>query len=83
MRDQIIASITEHLKNEGVQTEIAEDTRFDDMNIDSLGLYSMIAGVEDQYDIIVPCADFTCATNVGELADKIADRMPGQMARAA
>lgn len=83
MREQVIATIAKHLGNEGVRTEISDETQFDTMNVDSLSLYSMIAGVEDEYDIIVPCADFTCTESVGDLADKIMERLPSPVAKAA
>jgi len=85
MKASVIESIHRNLREQGVQTDLGEDTRFDDIDIDSLGLYSMMAGVEDDHDIIVHCGEFAVLEGISDLTDlvigKISNNMP--LARAA
>lgn len=75
MKDQVIATIAKHLKEEGVRTDITSETEFEALDVDSLGLYSMLAGVEDEYDVMVPCGEFTGAKCIGDLADMFVGRI--------
>tara|TARA_B000000460_G_C21456064_1_gene365899 strand:- start:296 stop:457 length:162 start_codon:yes stop_codon:yes gene_type:complete len=53
------------------------------MDIDSLGLYSMVAGVEDEHDVIVNCGEFAGLEGVADLSDVILAKIRIPVAKAA
>lgn len=83
MKDQIIKEIAKELQNEGFQGTITSDTLIESLEVDSLSLYNMLAGVEDKYNVMVPCGDFTTSQTVGELADMIEKRLEVERQKAA
>lgn len=76
MKNAVVESIAAHLANEGVRSRIGADTQLMDLDVDSLGLYSMLAALEDEYDVVVSCGRFAAAESVGDLADAVIDGMP-------
>lgn len=70
-RDKIVATIARELREQGAFGEITEASEFIDMPIDSLGLYMMMAGVEDEYDIEFNSCKFSKADTVGQLVDLV------------
>lgn len=75
MKDHVVESIAHHLANEGVTVEIMAETTLEELDIDSLGLYSMLAGVEDEFGICVSSGEFSQIESVGELADVVITKM--------
>ena len=71
MKEAVIESIHRNLREQGVTASLGNETKFEDMDIDSLGLYSMVAGVEDDHDVTVNCGEFAGLEGVSDLADVI------------
>ena len=46
MKETVIENIHRHLRDQGVRAPLDDVTKFEDMDVDSLGLYSMVAGIE-------------------------------------
>lgn len=80
MKEKYIESIHRHLREQGVKLPLNAETKFEDMDIDSLGLYSMAAGVEDEYDIIINCGEFAQLTGVDDLSSLIEAKLNDGMA---
>lgn len=83
MKEAVIESIHRHLREQGTRCPLDGATRFEDMDIDSLGLYSMVAGVEDEHDVIVNCGEFAGLEGVADLSDVILAKMRIPVAKAA
>ena len=75
MKETVVESIHRNLREQGVLCELGSDTKFEDMDIDSLGLYSMVAGVEDEHDIIVNCGEFAVLEGVDDLAEAVLNKL--------
>ena len=82
-REQIIATIARELREQGVPGEIHENSEFAEMPIDSLSLYTMMAGVEDAYDVEFDACRFSRADTVGQLADLVIDAVEKKFHKAA
>lgn len=53
---------------------VGEDTRFaDDLQFDSLTVMDLVAGIEDEWDIVLPLNRLPAIETVGQLADAVAD----------
>ena len=79
MKETVIESIHRHLRDQGVRAPLDGNTKFEDMDVDSLGLYSMVAGVEDDHDVIVNCGEFAGLEGVDDLADVIVTKINARM----
>lgn len=54
--------------------EVRESTRFaDDLQFDSLTVMDLVAGIEDEWDIILPLNRLPEIETVGQLTDAVAD----------
>jgi len=72
MNQQILATILDELRGQGCNGQaVGADTRLEDLNLDSLGLLSTLAGVEDAYGITMPSVEWTMAETLGEIARKV------------
>jgi len=71
MKEKVIERIIARLKDEGVGEPLSPETKFYALEVDSLGLYSMLAGVEDDFDVFVDSWQFNCSETIGDLADTI------------
>lgn len=71
MKEKVVEKIIARLKDEGVGDPLAEDTKFHTLEVDSLGLYSMLAGIEDDFDVFVDTWQFNCSETIGDLADTV------------
>ncbi|MBQ7933805.1 MAG: acyl carrier protein [Lachnospiraceae bacterium] len=66
MFDQIKAIIEEKLNVEGV--EITETTRFkEDLEADSLDLFELVMGLEDEFGVEIPSEDLEKIVTVGDV----------------
>lgn len=66
MFDQIKAIIEEKLNVEGV--EITVDTRFkEDLEADSLDLFELVMGLEDEFGVEIPSEDLEKIVTVGDV----------------
>lgn len=66
MFDQIKAIIEEKLNVEGV--EITENTRFkEDLEADSLDLFELVMGLEDEFGVEIPSEDLEKIVTVGDV----------------
>lgn len=83
MKDQIIVTIVEHMAHNGSEMTITGATEIEAIDIDSLSLYNMLAGVEDEYDVMIPCAEFTTAHTISDLADMFEAKLVMPLAVAA
>jgi acyl carrier protein len=74
-RSAIFARITgliEPFNKAGVP--VHESTRFaDDLQFDSLTVMDLVAGIEDEWDIILPLNRLPEIETVGQLADTVAE----------
>lgn len=54
--------------------EVGEATRFaDDLQLDSLTVMDLVAGIEDEWDIILPLNRLPEIETVGQLADAVSE----------
>ena len=68
MFDQIKAIIEDKLNVEGV--EITETTRFkEDLEADSLDLFELVMGLEDEFGVEIPSEDLEKITTVGSVIE--------------
>ncbi|MBQ7924820.1 MAG: acyl carrier protein [Lachnospiraceae bacterium] len=66
MFDQIKAIIEDKLNVEGV--EITETTRFkEDLEADSLDLFELVMGLEDEFGVEIPSEDLEKIVTVGDV----------------
>jgi len=83
MKETVIDSIHRHLREQGVQCPLDGATKFEDMDVDSLGLYSMVAGVEDEHDVIVNCGEFAGLEGVADFSEVILSKIQMTIPKAA
>jgi acyl carrier protein len=80
-REQILDAIRAHLADE-LEVEpgrIQESTRFkEDLEADSLDLYTLVQELEDSYGIRIPDEDAVQILSVGQAIDYILARFPGR-----
>lgn len=79
MKETVIENIHRHLRDQGVRAPLDDVTKFEDMDVDSLGLYSMVAGIEDDHDVIVNCGEFAELEGVDDLADVIVTKINAKL----
>src|SRR3954463_6612521 len=82
-RDQVLALIQSHLVDElEVDPErIDEGTRFkEDLEADSLDLYTLVQELEDSYGVNIPDEDAARILTVGQAVDYILARFPARAA---
>ena len=80
-REQVFSLIQAHLADElEVSPErISESTRFrEDLEADSLDLYTLVQELEDSYGIRIPDEDAVQILSVGQAIDYILARFPGR-----
>ena len=78
-RDEVLSRIRSHLSDElEVDVErIDEPTRFkDDLEADSLDLYTLVQELEDTYGISMPDEDAAKILTVGAAVDYVLDHAP-------
>ena len=80
-REEILDAIRAHLADE-LELEpgrIEESTRFkEDLEADSLDLYTLVQELEDSYGIRIPDEDAVQILSVGQAIDYILARFPGR-----
>ena len=80
-REEILDAIRAHLADE-LEVEprrIQESTRFkEDLEADSLDLYTLVQELEDSYGIRIPDEDAVQILSVGQAIDYILARFPGR-----
>ena len=80
-REEILEAIRAHLADE-LELDpgrIQESTRFkEDLEADSLDLYTLVQELEDSYGIRIPDEDAARILTVGEAIDYILARFPGR-----
>ena len=80
-REEILEAIRAHLADE-LELEpgrIEESTRFkEDLEADSLDLYTLVQELEDSYGIRIPDEDAARILTVGQTIDYILARFPGR-----
>ena len=78
-RDQVLSLIRSHLADE-LEIEpdrIGEGTRFkEDLEADSLDLYTLVQELEDTYGISMPDEDAAKIATVGAAIDYVLDHAP-------
>ena len=78
-RDEVLELIREHLADE-LQLDparITEQTHFrNDLNADSLDLYTLVQELEDTYGIRMPDEDAVKILTVGAAVDYVIDHAP-------
>ena len=78
-REEVLALIRGHLADE-LETDperIGETTRFkEDLEADSLDLYTLVQELEDSYGVRIPDEDAARILTVGQAADYILSRHP-------
>jgi acyl carrier protein len=73
-RDQVYALIRDHLADELEidPARIEEDTRFkEDLEADSLDLYTLVQELEDSYGVRIPDEDAAKILTVGQAVDYV------------
>ena len=78
-RDEVFTLIRDHLADELEvdPARITEDTRFkDDLDADSLDLYTLVQELEDTYGVKMSDEEATQITTVGLAMDFVVERAP-------
>ncbi|MEJ7893236.1 MAG: acyl carrier protein [Solirubrobacteraceae bacterium] len=78
-RDEVFTLIRDHLADELEvdPARITEDTRFkDDLDADSLDLYTLVQELEDSYGVRMSDEEATQITTVGLAMDFVVERAP-------
>ena len=78
-REEVLSLIRNHLADElEVEPErIGEETRFkEDLEADSLDLYTLVQELEDSYDVRIPDEEAARILTVGQAADFILAHQP-------
>jgi acyl carrier protein len=78
-REEVLSLIRNHLADE-LEVEpdrIGEETRFkEDLEADSLDLYTLVQELEDSYDVRIPDDEAARILTVGQAADFILAHQP-------
>jgi acyl carrier protein len=78
-REEVLSLIRNHLADE-LEVEpdrIGEETRFkEDLEADSLDLYTLVQELEDSYDVRIPDEEAARILTVGQAADFILAHQP-------
>ena len=82
-REEVLALVRAHLSEElGIDASaIEEETRFkEDLEADSLDLYTLVQELEDSYGVSIPDEDAARILTVGQAVDYILARFPARAA---
>ncbi len=73
MEAEILETVKEILKKDGKvdADQITMDTKFEEMEIDSLGSLLLVHELEDKYDVIIENDDVFKISSVGEAIKKV------------
>jgi acyl carrier protein len=80
-REEVLELIRTHLADEleADPSAIGETTRFkEDLEADSLDLYTLVQELEDTYSVRIPDEDAVKILTVGQAVDYIVDRAPAE-----